>query len=124
MVNGHLGGEFSEIDNDISFVSSGRPSVDCMSSSPYDIIDSGRNSRISISSEQSLGSVRYGTKFSDNNSSHEFSMVSHESGRTSCSSENMVKIHLVQHVHINKRCINIDTNIRLSMHVLKYKAVK
>ncbi|KAF8103478.1 hypothetical protein N665_0188s0414 [Sinapis alba] len=69
--------------HDISFISSGRPSVD-RSSFSLDFPESGRSSRISTSSEQSIGSHRLGIKFSDpgfpNDSSTTFS---EESGRTS-----------------------------------------
>ncbi|KAG2313607.1 hypothetical protein Bca52824_025164 [Brassica carinata] len=68
--------------HDISFISSGRPSVD-RSSITLDFPESGRSSRISTSSEQSIGSHRLGIKFSDpafpNESSSTFS---EESDRT------------------------------------------
>ncbi|GAB2268612.1 hypothetical protein Dimus_003567 [Dionaea muscipula] len=76
-------GDFSESDTDISFVSSERTSVDIMSPVHYDIMD---GSRLSVSSEQSFGSLRLGPKFNDVNALCEFSSTSNESGRTSCSS--------------------------------------
>ncbi|XP_059644421.1 U-box domain-containing protein 52-like isoform X2 [Cornus florida] len=77
--------EFSESDTDISFVSSGRPST----ASQYDAMDLARSSRLSNSSDQSIGSLRLGAKWTDISSLHEFSTTSVDSGRTSCSSQNM-----------------------------------
>lgn len=77
----------SHRDSDISFISSGRPSVD-RSSFTIDFPESGRSSRMSTSSEQSIGSHRLGIKFSDPNESSTFS---EESGRTSSySSQSLV----------------------------------
>ncbi|GAB2293060.1 hypothetical protein Dimus_027278 [Dionaea muscipula] len=80
-------GDFSELDSDISFVSSERTSsVDLLSPVHYDIMDGSRFSpRLSVCSEQGFGS-RLGAKFNDFNALSDFSFVSHESGRTSCSS--------------------------------------
>ncbi|VVA95804.1 unnamed protein product [Arabis nemorensis] len=72
----------SHRDSDISFISSGRPSVD-RSSFTIDFPESGRSSRISTSSEQSIGSHRLGIKFSDPGFPNESSTFSEESGRTS-----------------------------------------
>ncbi|KVI05080.1 Concanavalin A-like lectin/glucanase, subgroup [Cynara cardunculus var. scolymus] len=63
-----LCGELSESDTDISFVSSGRPSSDRMSSAlRYDIssLDLSPTPRLSTSSDHSFGSMYYGTKGSD-----------------------------------------------------------
>ncbi|CAN8233772.1 unnamed protein product [Cochlearia groenlandica] len=54
----------SHRDSDISFISSGRPSVD-RSSFTLDFPESGRSSRISTSSDQSIGSHRLGIKFTE-----------------------------------------------------------
>ncbi|GAB2220015.1 hypothetical protein Drorol1_Dr00007656 [Drosera rotundifolia] len=73
-------GDLSELDTDISFVSSERTSVDLISPMHYDCMDGSRFSpRISFSSDQSSGSMRIGLS--------EFSSISLESGRTSCSSQ-------------------------------------
>ncbi|XP_010537753.1 PREDICTED: U-box domain-containing protein 35-like [Tarenaya hassleriana] len=74
----------SHPESDISFISSGRPSVD-RSSFTIDLPESGRTSRISTSSEYSIGSHRLGIKFSDLGLLNEISSVSEESERTSCS---------------------------------------
>ena len=68
--------------HDISFISSGRPSVD-RSSFTLDFPESGRSSRMSTSSEQSIGSHRLGIKFSDPGFPNESSTFSEESGTTS-----------------------------------------
>ncbi|KAJ4909081.1 Protein kinase protein with adenine nucleotide alpha hydrolases-like domain [Raphanus sativus] len=69
--------------HDISFISSGRPSVD-RSSITLDFPESGRSSRMSTSSEQSIGSHRLGIKFSDPSFPNESSSTtfSEESDRT------------------------------------------
>lgn len=69
--------------HDISFISSGRPSVD-RSSITLDLPESGRSSRMSTSSEQSIGSHRLGIKFSDPSFPNESSSTtfSEESDRT------------------------------------------
>lgn len=85
-------GVFSELDSDISFISSGRPSTEHSSPMVYDI-DLSQPTRLSTSSDQSFGSERLGIKFNDRNP-HEFSFMSQESGRTSCScsSQNVVSL--------------------------------
>ncbi|KAA3464094.1 U-box domain-containing protein 35-like isoform X3 [Gossypium australe] len=77
-------------ESDISFVSSGRPSTDNMSSLP-DNMDFGTQ-RLSINSEYdsiSLGSSYLGNRSMDFSLQYESSSTSHESGRTSWSSQNM-----------------------------------
>ncbi|KAL0755014.1 hypothetical protein Bca101_092682 [Brassica carinata] len=74
----------SQQGSDISYISSGRPSVD-RSSFTYDLPDSARTSRMSTSSEQSIGSNRLGIKFTDLGFLNNASTASEESGRTSCS---------------------------------------
>ncbi|XP_024031872.1 U-box domain-containing protein 35 [Morus notabilis] len=74
----------SELDDDISFVSSDRPSTDRTSSVLYDYMDPGRTSRLSTSSDNSFGSFRSGPKFTDLSLLHDVSFTM-ESGRTSCS---------------------------------------
>ncbi|XP_022723812.1 U-box domain-containing protein 35-like [Durio zibethinus] len=86
-------GDFSESDTDISFVSSDRPSTDRNSSLFFDsFIDSSRNSRLSSSTDQSIGSMRLGTKWNDHISPQNFSSISQESGRSSCSSQNLEEV--------------------------------
>ncbi|GAB4849922.1 hypothetical protein Ancab_029223 [Ancistrocladus abbreviatus] len=81
-------GDFSESDTDISFISSERTSIDHMSPLHYDFMDGLRTSpRLSISSDQSFGSLGLGPKFSDASLLCEFSSASHDSGRSSCSSQ-------------------------------------
>ncbi|KAL0303082.1 UNVERIFIED_CONTAM: U-box domain-containing protein 52, partial [Sesamum radiatum] len=75
--------DLSETDSDISFVSSGRPSVDRglidpMSGMLYDGIDPGRTSRLSTSSESSFGSMRSAARFSELGSYTDFSSSSVE----------------------------------------------
>nr|VDC63838.1 unnamed protein product [Brassica rapa] len=68
-----------------SFISSGTPSSADRCSFSYDLPDSARTSRMSTSSEQSIGSHRLGIKFTDLGFLNNSSTVSEESGRTSCS---------------------------------------
>ncbi|CBI18425.3 unnamed protein product, partial [Vitis vinifera] len=89
--NAKLGSEPLELDTDISFISSERPSSDRMSNVVYEYMDSGPTPRISSSSDHSFGSIRIGPAFGDPNSLN-FSSISQESGRTSCSSTSMVKV--------------------------------
>ncbi|XP_011077010.1 U-box domain-containing protein 52 [Sesamum indicum] len=75
--------DLSESDSDISFVSSGRPSVDRAITDPmsgmlYDGIDPGRTSRLSTSSESSFGSMRSTARFSELGSYTDFSSSSTE----------------------------------------------
>ncbi|XP_031384517.1 U-box domain-containing protein 52-like [Punica granatum] len=74
-------GDMSESETDISFMSSGRPSSD--HTFLCDDIDAALSSRISTSTD-SL-SMRSGYKWNDTSPLHDFSSVSEESGRTSCS---------------------------------------
>ena len=71
-------------ENDISFVSSGRPSTD-RSSYAYDFSDSAPPSRLSTSSETSFGSVRGGHKVLDLSNLQDYSPFSPDSARTSVS---------------------------------------
>lgn len=73
-------GEIAESDTDLSFVSSGRPSSDRMSSVLNDMVESGRTSRLSSSSDGSFGSGRFG-KGNDFSSFTEFSSSSLENVR-------------------------------------------
>ncbi|CAA2970804.1 U-box domain-containing 52-like isoform X1 [Olea europaea subsp. europaea] len=68
--------EFSELVTDISFISSGRPSVDIASTMICDNMDTSRTSRVSTSSESSLGSARSGAKDSELSSFSDFSSSS------------------------------------------------
>ncbi|CAA7056711.1 unnamed protein product [Microthlaspi erraticum] len=72
----------SQHESDMSFISSGRPSVD-RSSFSHDLPESARTSRMSTSSEQSIGSNRLGIKFTDLSYLNGSSSVSDDSGRTS-----------------------------------------
>lgn len=85
--------DYPESDTDISFVSSDRPSTDRNSSLMFDsFIDSTKNSRLSTSTDYSMGSLRSGVRWSESNvPPHNFSCVSFESGRSSCSSQNLVR---------------------------------
>ncbi|KAK7270591.1 hypothetical protein RJT34_25878 [Clitoria ternatea] len=86
--SGMLSVDSPESDSDISFISSDRPSSG-RSSSVYDYMDSGRTSRVSTSSDHSLGSTRMALKFNDLSSPD--TSFSHESSATSFSysSQNM-----------------------------------
>ncbi|XP_010252203.1 PREDICTED: U-box domain-containing protein 35-like isoform X2 [Nelumbo nucifera] len=80
-LNGKSYGEISLPDSDISFVSSGRPSVDRMFPPIYDHLESSRTPRLSNCSDldlQSFESVQSGPK-SDLHSMHGISSFSHES---------------------------------------------
>ena len=68
-----------------SFISSGTPSSIDRCSFTYDLPDSARTSRMSTSSEQSIGSHRLGIKFTDLGFLNNSSTASEESGTTSCS---------------------------------------
>ncbi|WCJ37178.1 Protein kinase protein with adenine nucleotide alpha hydrolases-like domain [Euphorbia peplus] len=84
-------GDMMETETDISFVSSSRASTDRASSVTLDLMDPYLTSRISTSSESSLGSIRTGPKFSDFSSLHDqFSPFSHDSDRTSFSASSMI----------------------------------
>ncbi|XVF26480.1 hypothetical protein REPUB_Repub14bG0020000 [Reevesia pubescens] len=87
-------GDFSESDTDISFVSSDRPSTDRNSSLFFDsFIDSSRNSRISSSTDHSIGSMRLGIRWTDQSSPQYFSSISQDSARSSsCSSQNLDEV--------------------------------
>ncbi|KAF8407365.1 hypothetical protein HHK36_006493 [Tetracentron sinense] len=89
--NGKSYGELSLPDTDISFVSSGRPSIDHMFPSLYDNLESGRTPRLSNGSDLDNRSFESPMthKSVDLNSLHEFSSISQESGRTSLSSQSM-----------------------------------
>ncbi|KAK8664993.1 hypothetical protein V6N13_084759 [Hibiscus sabdariffa] len=79
-------GDFAESDTDISFVSSDRPSTDRNSSLMFDsFVDSSRNSRFSTSTDHSIGSMPLAIRWSD-------PQLSQESGRTSCSSQNLDEV--------------------------------
>ncbi|KAL9241071.1 hypothetical protein vseg_015223 [Gypsophila vaccaria] len=85
-----LASDVPENDTDISFVSSDRTSIDLLSHHRYDYIDSTRTSRISTSSsEQSVGSVRFGQRATDIGSFRDFSFMSQESGRSSVASSQL-----------------------------------
>lgn len=96
--NAYAGSELSDIETDISFISSGRPSIDRMSNFAHDYLESGLTPRMSTSSDQSFGSMRKGSTFADS-SLLNFSSASEESGRTSSSSQSMVSTHHLQHAN-------------------------
>ncbi|XP_011658581.1 U-box domain-containing protein 52 isoform X2 [Cucumis sativus] len=88
-------GGFSESESDISFISSGRPSTDRSSSVAFDYSDSGPP-RFSTSSEHSFTSLPFKPKWADLSNLNDFSSVSDESCRTSCSwsSQNLDEVEL------------------------------
>ncbi|XP_019058540.1 PREDICTED: U-box domain-containing protein 35 isoform X2 [Tarenaya hassleriana] len=71
---------------DMSFMSSGRPSTSTTGSSFIcEFPESGLTPRLSTNSGQSIGSLRLGIRFNNNGLPHDFSFVSQDSARTSCS---------------------------------------
>ncbi|KAL2555367.1 Protein kinase protein with adenine nucleotide alpha hydrolase-like domain [Forsythia ovata] len=74
--NGKSNADFLELDTDISFISSGRPSIDIASTMLCDSTDSCRTSRVSTSSESSLGSARSGAKDGESKPFTDFSSSS------------------------------------------------
>ncbi|EEF44126.1 U-box domain-containing protein 35 [Ricinus communis] len=95
-LNGKSYGELSIPDTDISFVSSGRPSIDRMFPAFYDVLEMGaRNQRLSnvsdIDSIQSFESMQFGRRSIDINigSPPEFSSMSYDSDRLSTASQPM-----------------------------------
>ncbi|KAH7847345.1 hypothetical protein Vadar_024999 [Vaccinium darrowii] len=84
--NGRPYGELPSLETDISFVSSGRTSVDRMLPSFYDSHESSRSSRPSNSSEvehHSFESPHLGRKSTGASTPPEFSIVSNDSGKSS-----------------------------------------
>ncbi|CAA0829556.1 Protein kinase protein with adenine nucleotide alpha hydrolases-like domain [Striga hermonthica] len=79
--NPKMFGDLSELDTDISFVSSDRDrtSTDRVSGILFDSIDSCRTPRVSLSSESSYGSMHSGAKGSEYSSFTDFSTSSVES---------------------------------------------
>ncbi|KAK9279235.1 hypothetical protein L1049_012913 [Liquidambar formosana] len=91
-LNGKSYGELSGPDTDISFVSSGRASIDRIFPSFYDNNELGRTPRLSNSSDidyHGPESPHFGCKSMDINSPHEFSSFSQENDRLSWSSQTM-----------------------------------
>ncbi|KAL8136992.1 hypothetical protein V2J09_002993 [Rumex salicifolius] len=87
-INEKLFSDFSDCSTDLSFCSSDRPSVDLMYSPHYDIMEPSRTPpRMSNGSEHSFTSARMGNRCSEFSSMHDFSYISQDSGRTSCSSQ-------------------------------------
>ncbi|XP_043712074.1 U-box domain-containing protein 35 isoform X2 [Telopea speciosissima] len=86
-------GDLPAPDTDISFVSSGRPSIDRMFPSLYDHLESGRTPRLSTSSDiekRSFEILRPGNKSANDYQFQEFSTFSQDSGGSSySSSQNM-----------------------------------
>lgn len=90
----HISYESSISDSDISFVSSGRPSIDRMFHSLYEEMDSGYGitPRISGSSDydlRSFGSLYSGVKSIDHN---DYSFTSQDSGRSGMSMSSQSRI--------------------------------
>ncbi|KAH7524248.1 U-box domain-containing protein 52 [Ziziphus jujuba] len=91
-------GELSLAESDISFVSSGRPSVDRGGYSPYyENLDSGRTTpRISNSTEidinHSFESMLYGRRSVDITTPPEYASCSHDSDRLSTSSQSIEEV--------------------------------
>lgn len=101
----HRSYESSIPDSDISFVSSGRPSVDRMFPSMYDDLDSGITPRLSSGSDfdvRSFGSSFSGAKSIDLASPHgDYSFSSQDSGMSSSRlSQNMVSTSTVSKINI------------------------
>uniref|UniRef100_F6GYK8 RING-type E3 ubiquitin transferase n=1 Tax=Vitis vinifera TaxID=29760 RepID=F6GYK8_VITVI len=109
--NAKLGSEPLELDTDISFISSERPSSDRMSNVVYEYMDSGPTPRISSSSDHSFGSIRIGPAFGDPNSLN-FSSISQESGRTSCSSTSMIN----EEVEAEMRRLKLELKQTMDMY--------
>ncbi|XP_042492007.1 U-box domain-containing protein 35-like isoform X2 [Macadamia integrifolia] len=86
-------GDLPAPDTDISFVSSGRPSIDRMFPSLYDHLESGRTPRLSTSSDHdkrmSFETLRPGNKSGNDYQFQEYSTTSQDSGVSSYSSQNM-----------------------------------
>ncbi|XP_057510750.1 U-box domain-containing protein 35-like [Actinidia eriantha] len=86
--NGKPHAELSPPDTDISFVSSGRTSIDRMFPSFYDSLDTNRSPRLSSYSDldnHSFESLHFGRKSIDTTTPPEFSQVSHDSDKSSSS---------------------------------------
>ncbi|KAL5825737.1 hypothetical protein ACOSQ3_021800 [Xanthoceras sorbifolium] len=113
-IQGKSFADFPETDTDISFVSSGRPSIDRNSTVFLDLTDSAPNSRISNSSDQSIGSLRLGIKFTDKNSLHDFSTISDESGRTSYSYSSQNLVH--DEVEAEMRRLKLELKQTMDMY--------
>ncbi|KAJ9693211.1 hypothetical protein PVL29_012098 [Vitis rotundifolia] len=109
--NAKLGSEPLELDADISFISSERPSSDRMSNVVYEYMDSGPTPRMSCSSDHSFGSIRIGPTFGDPNSLN-FSSISQESGRTSCSSTTMIN----EEVEAEMRRLKLELKQTMDMY--------
>ncbi|KAF2313576.1 hypothetical protein GH714_011819 [Hevea brasiliensis] len=93
-INAKSHGELSVPDTDISFVSSGRPSVDRMFPAFYDVLEVGRTTnRLSnvsdMDSSYSFESMQYGRKSIDFGSPPELSSMSYDSDRLSTASQSM-----------------------------------
>ncbi|KAM7254323.1 hypothetical protein ACFE04_032005 [Oxalis oulophora] len=108
--------DFSDTDTDISFVSSGRPSSDRPSSVALDYCDSARTSRISTSSEQSIGSMRFGLKFPDQSPFHDFSYISQDSARTSSYSQNTGSMYTHDEVDEEMRRLKLELKQTMDMY--------
>ena len=96
--NGKMPGEMSVPDTDISFVGSGRPSVDKLFPTYYDAVDPGRMPpRLSNGTDgdiyHSFESQPFGRKSLDVNL-QEFSSIFSEGERLSTSSQSMVSARL------------------------------
>lgn len=94
----------SMTESDISFVSSGRPSVDIMFPSFYDNVDV---PRLSLSSEYDENRISFATSSSSDKQSIDlgssyaaFSSSSQESGRQSCSLSSQVSTHFHYSYHV------------------------
>lgn len=86
-------------DSDISFISSGRPSVDHVYQSFNDNLDSGRTTpRVSNGTDMDLNgsfeSMQFGWRSVDNYSLSEFSSFSQDSDKLSSSSQAIVRTTL------------------------------
>ncbi|XP_024031652.1 U-box domain-containing protein 52 [Morus notabilis] len=98
-LKGRSHGELPMPDSDISFISSGRPSVDHVYQSFNDNLDSGRTTpRVSNGTDVDLNgsfeSMQFGWRSVDNYSLSEFSSFSQDSDNLSCSSQDDVEAEM------------------------------
>ncbi|GER51288.1 protein kinase family protein [Striga asiatica] len=114
--------DMSETDTDISFISSDRPSTDramMMEMGPtfLDGLDSARTSRVSISSESSLGSSAcHGTKLSDMSSFTAFSTSSLENAARLAAEQEKAKYKAaMENAKVAQRIAEIESRNRVGI---------
>ncbi|AET05083.2 adenine nucleotide alpha hydrolase-like domain kinase [Medicago truncatula] len=114
----HISYESSISDSDISFVSSGRPSIDRMFHSLYEEMDSGNGitPRISGSSDydlRSFGSLYSGVKSIDHN---DYSFTSQGSGRSGMSMSSQSRISNSDKVEAEMRRLRLELKQTMEMY--------